>query len=95
MFCYRNYDLLVEIFAETGIFYGGSDDDDFPTIEEILYTTLQKEGCTMEESSPANIVQGVKEIALEERDSFIDHSRLASSNDLGRSLGERAYHPLL
>jgi hypothetical protein len=38
----------VEILAKTGTFYSGSDGDDFPTTEEILYTTLQKKGFTTE-----------------------------------------------
>ena len=57
----------LEILAETGTSYGGSDDDDFPTIEEILCTTLQKQGFTTEDQGPDNTVLGVKEVASEER----------------------------
>lgn len=65
----------MEILAETGTFYGGSDDNnELPTIEEILYTTLQRKGFTTEDSNPENTVRGVEEVALEDRDGFIDHS---------------------
>jgi hypothetical protein len=86
----------VEILSETGTFYGGGsyDDNNLPTIEEILYTTLQKKGFTTEDSSPENTVEGVKEVALKERDGFIGHSRLASGDDSGGSPGERAHYPL-
>ena len=66
----------METLAETGPFYGGSDDDDLPTIEEIVYTTLQKNAFTTEDSSLENTARGVEQVALEERGRSIDHRRM-------------------
>jgi hypothetical protein len=84
----------VEILVETSTFYGGSDDEDLLTIEDILYTALQKKGFTTADPEPDNTVLGVEEVASEERGGFIDHSRSASGDNSGGSPGERAHHPL-
>lgn len=86
---------LWKFLAGTGTFYGGSggssDDDDLPTIEEILYPVLQK-GFTTKDSSLENTVRGIEKVALEERGGSVDHSRSASGNDSVGSLGKRAYY---
>jgi len=81
----------VEILAETGTFYSGSDDDDydFSTVEEILHTTLQKKGCTTEDPNLEITVREVEEVVLEERRGPIGHSRSTSGDDSGGSPGER------
>jgi hypothetical protein len=81
----------VEILAETstGTIYSDNnkeknyDDDNnyFPTIEEILYTTLREEGFTTED------------LSLETGGS-VDNSRSASDNSSGTSQSERAHYPL-
>ncbi|KAI9863873.1 MAG: hypothetical protein M1813_003525 [Trichoglossum hirsutum] len=58
----------------------GDDDDDLPTIEDLLYTTLKKKGFVIEGSSLDYEVQGV-----EERASSIDCSRSASGDSLDSS----------
>jgi hypothetical protein len=50
----------VGILAEMSTSYGGSDDDDLPTIEEILYTTLHKKGFTMEDRARTIQPSGLK-----------------------------------
>ncbi|KAH0565140.1 hypothetical protein GP486_001473 [Trichoglossum hirsutum] len=76
---------------KTGTVYDGNDkeddddDDDLPTIEDLLYTTLKREGFAMENSSPDHRAQGVEEGVLEVRASFIDHNRSASSDSSGSS----------
>jgi hypothetical protein len=44
-----------------GTFYSGGDDD-VPTIEEILYTALQKKGFPTADQGADNIILGVKEV---------------------------------
>jgi hypothetical protein len=91
----------VEILGETGTVFGGNgkekDDDDYnlPTIEELLYTTLQKKGFAMEDPSPDSTVQGVEEVALDERGGSINHSRSTPGDSSGNSQGERACYLLL
>ncbi|KAI9769831.1 MAG: hypothetical protein M1840_003825 [Geoglossum simile] len=71
---------------KTSTVYGGNDDgdddddDDLPTIEDLLYTTLKKEGFATEDSSLDHGVQGVEEGA-----GSIDRSRSASGDSLGSS----------
>jgi hypothetical protein len=84
----------LEILADTSTSYGGSDDDDFPTIEEILCTTLQRKGFRTEDRGLDNAVLGVEEVALGERGDFIANSRSASGDNSGGSPGECAHHPL-
>jgi hypothetical protein len=86
----------VEILAESGNIHNdidkeNNDDDDdyFPTVEEILYTALQKEGFAMEESSPDHTARGIDSVAPEETDVSTDHSRSKSDNGSGTSRSER------
>lgn len=58
-----NHNWLVEILAEIGTIYSDNDkennnnnNDYLPTVEEILYTTLHKEGFAIEDSSPDHTV---------------------------------------
>jgi hypothetical protein len=67
--------------AETGTFYSGSDDDDLPTIEEILYTVLQKKGFTTEDRTLDKTVLGVEVVATEDGGGSIDQSRSASGDN--------------
>ena len=84
----------MEILAETSTFYGGSDDDDPHTIEEILYTALQKEGFTTEDQRLDNTAFRVEEATIEERGDFMDYNRSAPGDNSDRSLGEHAHYPL-
>jgi hypothetical protein len=81
----------VEILAGTGTICSSNDGDgdDSLTIEETLYTTLQNNGFTTEDT-----VRGVGGLALGKRDGSINHSRLALGDGLGGSLGERGHDPL-
>jgi hypothetical protein len=54
----------LEILADTSTAYGGSDNNDFLTIEKILCTTLQRKGFRTEDQGLDNVVLGVKEVAL-------------------------------
>jgi hypothetical protein len=94
MFGYSNHDWLVEILTETGTFYSGSDSDNPYTIEEILYTTLQKEGFITKDQRPDNTAFRVKEATTEERGDFIDYTGSALGDNSDRSPGEHAHYPL-
>ncbi|KAI9775082.1 MAG: hypothetical protein M1839_001474 [Geoglossum umbratile] len=61
------------------------DNDDLPTIEDLLYTTLKKEGFATEDSSPHYRVRGVGEVAVEERGGFTDYNKSALGGDSGSS----------
>ncbi|KAI9866044.1 MAG: hypothetical protein M1813_002011 [Trichoglossum hirsutum] len=65
---------------------GDDDDDDLLTIEDLLYTTLKKEGFAIEDSSPDYRVRGFEEVAVGERDGFTDYNRSALGRDSGSSL---------
>jgi hypothetical protein len=82
----------VEIQAETGTVYSSSDgnDNDLPTIKEILYTALQKKGFVVEDQGLNNTALGVEGATSKEKGRFINHSRSALGDTLGRSLGKRA-----
>jgi hypothetical protein len=84
----------VEILAETGTFYTGSNDDDLPTTKQLLYTTLQREGFVIKDQRPDNTAFGVEEATVEERGGLIDYNESALSDNLGRSPGEHAHYPL-
>jgi len=95
---YSDSNWFVGIWPGTGTVYGRSDkanddenDDDFPTIEELLLTKLQEQGFTTEDRDPDK-AGGVKEVASEERDSSVDQSRSAQSDNSGRSPGKRAHY---
>jgi hypothetical protein len=88
----------VEILAETGNIYSDTDkennnddDDYFPTVEEILYAVLYKEGFAMEDSSPDHTARGIDEVAPEETGASADHSRSKSDDGSGTSRSKRAY----
>lgn len=80
----------------TGTIHGGSDkenddendddDRDLPTIEELLFTRLQKQGFTTEDRGPDKTGLGVEEVASEERGGSIDYTGLTQSDNSGRSL---------
>lgn len=75
---------------------GGDDDDDLPAIEEVLYTTLQKEGFATEDRRLDNTVLGVEEVALEERGSgFINRNGSASGDIPGGCRGKQSHYPPL
>ncbi|KAI9768270.1 MAG: hypothetical protein M1839_004164 [Geoglossum umbratile] len=82
---------------ETSTIYGGNDkeeeddDNDLPTIEDLLYTTLKMEGFATEDSSLDHRVRGVGEVAVEERGSFTNHNRSA----LGEYSGDRPDDPIV
>jgi hypothetical protein len=61
----------MEILAETNTFYSSSDNDNLSTIEETLYTILQRKCFTTTDPSLDNTALGVKEVALEERGGLI------------------------
>ena len=63
------------------------DDNDLPTIKDLLYTTLKKEGFATENSGLGHRV--------EERADSIDHSRSVSGDSLSGSRGEYALYPPL
>ncbi|KAI9770344.1 MAG: hypothetical protein M1839_003221 [Geoglossum umbratile] len=83
------------IRTETSTVYSGNDkeegnednDDnhDLPTIEDLLYTTLKKEGFATEDSSSDHRVRGVGEVAVKKRGGFTDHNRSALGQDSGGS----------
>ena len=85
------------LWSGAGAVYNGngveSDDDYFPTIEELLFTKLWKEGFVTEDGSRDNTDQGVEEVASEERSGSVDHSRSASGDGSGGSRGERVHYP--
>lgn len=84
----------MEILAETGTFYNGSDGDNPHTIEDILYTTLQRKGFITEDQRPNNTAFRVEGAIAEERGGFIDHNGSAPGGNSGRSPGEHAHYPL-
>jgi hypothetical protein len=61
-------------------YYENDDDCDFPSIEQLLYTTLQKEGFAAEGQCPNNTVCGVRDVTVEEG---------------GGSLNQRLQYPFL
>ena len=77
----------------TSTIYGNNDkekkddDDNLPTIEDLLYTTLKKEGFAMEDSGLSHRV--------EEGAGSIDYSRSASGDSSSGSQGECALYPPL
>jgi len=97
-------DWLVRIWLGTGTVYGGSDkanneenddDQDLPTIEELLFTKLQAQGFTMGYQGQDK-TGGVEEVAADERGGSVDQSRSAQSDNSGGSPGElRPLHPPL
>jgi hypothetical protein len=67
----------------------GNDDGDVPTIEEILHTTLQKEGFA---KARARIIgRGGGEVALDEISAPTDHSKSAPVGNSGGSHRERVH----
>ncbi len=66
------------------------DDCDLPSIEQLLYTTLQKEGFAAEDQRPKNKAFGVGDTIVEERGGSLDDNESAPDDNLGGSLGE---HP--
>jgi hypothetical protein len=90
----------VEIQAETGNIHSdtdkenNSDDDDyFPTVEEILYAALRKDGFATEDSSPDHTVRGIDEVAPEGTGVSAAHSRSKSDDGSGASRSEHAHYP--
>lgn len=88
----------MEIQAETGNIYSdtdkennNNDNDYFPTVEEILYAVLDKEGFAIEDSSPDHTARGIDKVAPEETGASADHSRSESDNGSGTS--KHAHYP--
>ncbi|KAG9227976.1 hypothetical protein BJ875DRAFT_530575 [Amylocarpus encephaloides] len=74
---------------QTGTVYDGNDDDcDLPPIEQLLYTTLQKEGFTTEDQRPKTSAFKVGNTAVERGDSLDDDNGSALGDNLGGSLGD-------
>ncbi|KAH0538364.1 hypothetical protein FGG08_005059 [Glutinoglossum americanum] len=80
---------------KTSTIYGGNDKEegreeegDLPTIEDLLYTTLKKEGFATEDSNLDHRVRGIGEVSVKERGSFADHNRSALGEDSGGSLDD-------
>jgi hypothetical protein len=71
---------------------GEYDDDDLPTIEDLLYTTLKKEGFATEDSSPDHRVRGVGKVAVEKRGCFTDYNRSVLGQDSGGSPGKCTHY---
>ncbi|KAH0535945.1 hypothetical protein FGG08_007156 [Glutinoglossum americanum] len=71
--------------TSTGYYNNENDDDcDLPPIEQLLYTTLQKEGFAAEDKSPNSTACGVKDVTVEERGS---NGSVAGDNS-GGGLGD-------
>jgi hypothetical protein len=86
----------VENLAETGIIYSDNNkenNDYFPTVEEILYTALHKEGFATENSEPNKTAQEIDEGSSRERNSSIDYRMSMPDDGLGTSESERAHYP--
>lgn len=82
------------ILAETGTVYSGNnkendDDGDLPTIEELLQTTLQKEGFGVGDPDTEQAIRGVGKIDSE-RGRSVDYSTSAFSGSSGGNPGEHA-----
>lgn len=83
----------------TGTVYGCSDkannddDDDLPTIEELLLTKLQEQCFTTQDQDPDKTC-GVEEVASKEKGDSIEHTGSAQSDNSGGSPGKRAHYPL-
>ncbi|KAI9863863.1 MAG: hypothetical protein M1813_003515 [Trichoglossum hirsutum] len=71
--------------TSTGYYNNENDDDcDLLPIEQLLYTTLQKEGFAAEDKSPNSTACGVRDVTVEERGS---NESVAGDNS-GGSLGD-------
>ncbi|KAI9772983.1 MAG: hypothetical protein M1840_008865 [Geoglossum simile] len=80
--------------SETSTIYSSNDkeeeeeednNDNLPTIEDLLYTTLKKEGFATEDSSPDHRVRGIGEVDVEKRGRFTNHNRSVLGRDSGSS----------
>jgi hypothetical protein len=89
----------VENLVETDIIYSENNkeynNNYFPTVKEILYTALHKEGFAAENSKPDKTAQEIDERSSRERSSSIDHSMSTPDDGLGTSKSERAHYPLI
>jgi hypothetical protein len=81
------------ILAETSTVYSANneetDDDGLPTIEELLQTTLRKEGFGVGGPDTEHAISAVGKVDSE-RGSSVDHSTSAFSGSSGGNLGEHA-----
>ena len=66
---------------------------DLPSIEQLLYTTLQKEGFAAEDQRPNNTAFGVGD-AIAERGGSLDDNGSAPGDNSGGSRGEHTHYPL-
>jgi hypothetical protein len=89
----------MEILAETGTCYSSSsssDDDDYlPTVEKILYPTLQKKNSTIINISLNDIILGIEKLISEERNNIINYNRLILGKNLNKNLNKYIYYFLL
>lgn len=78
--------------------YNGSGDDndnDLPTVEEILYTALQKEGFATENRHPDNTAFGVGDATTEERGGSLDNNGSAPDDNSGGSPSEHTHYTIV
>jgi hypothetical protein len=72
---------------------GNDDDCDLPSIEQLLYTRLQKEGLATEDQRPRNSAFKVGDAAVERGGSLDDNNGSAPGDNSGESPGEHAKLP--
>jgi hypothetical protein len=66
------------------------DDCDLPSIEQLLYTTLQKEGFAAEDQRPKNTAFGVGDTTAKESGDSLNNNKSVPGDNSGGSLGEHA-----
>ncbi|PVH70373.1 hypothetical protein DL98DRAFT_597880 [Cadophora sp. DSE1049] len=80
------------MLQDGGTVYDGSENDndddarDLPTIEELLFTKLQKEGFTAADPNPGHRERGAEEEATDEKGGAIDYYGSALGDNSSRSL---------
>ncbi len=75
--------------------YNENDDDfDLPSIEQLLYTTLQKESFIAEDQPLNNVTFKVGDRTLNKRGGSLNNNGLAPGSNLSGTLGKHALYPL-
>jgi hypothetical protein len=67
---------------------GNNEDYGLPSIEQLLYTTLQKDGFTAEDQRPNNTAFGVGDTSARERGSSVHNNGSALVDNSGGSPGK-------